>query len=112
MLLPADNPASPLTGRRPYSFPPTDSPRPGHDLGADIEDIRPVIALAVRIKERPPSRAAGDVRPPSCRAASRTIWSLGAPPQRPPCRDAPAVGDGPSSSSDGGRRWWTSSTAP
>jgi hypothetical protein len=60
-----------------------DSPRSRQDLGAGIEDLRPVLALAVGSKERPPPGAARDVRPPSCRVASRTIWDLGAPPPRP-----------------------------
>jgi hypothetical protein len=79
---PATQPHPSLAPLPPGRRPP-DSPRPWQDLGAGVEDLRSGMAIAIRIKERPPSGAAADVRPPSCRAASHIISALGALPRRP-----------------------------
>jgi hypothetical protein len=58
-----------------HSPPPTDSLRLRQDLGAGVQDLRPVLALAVRSGWR--------WAPSFCRAAYCTIWDLGGPPPGP-----------------------------
>jgi hypothetical protein len=58
-----------------HSPPPTESKRLRQDLAAGVDDLHPVLALAVQSGWR--------LAPPSCSATSRTIWDLGAPPPGP-----------------------------